>query len=123
MMNASLAETSGSIGRDDTAETVEINRDDAGQSDITDGDRLMVRSETGEITARAVLSDDVRRGTVVLVQGWGSPLFDPATSAEVFRHGQDRNKLVSDTDLDPLSAVPRLNGTLVTLARCPEPAQ
>ena len=118
MMNASLAETSGSIGHDDTAETIEINRADAAQGTIADGDWLEVRSATGMVRARAHLSDDVRSGIVVLVQGWGSPLFDPATSAEVFRQGQDRNKLVSDHDLDPLSAVPRLNGTLVTLAPC-----
>jgi formate dehydrogenase len=118
MMNASLAESSGSIGRDDTAETVEINQRDAAAAGIAEGDWLSVRSATGEIRARAQLSGDVRRGTVVLVQGWGSPLFDPATSTEVFRHGQDRNKLVCDRDLDPLSAVPRLNGTLVTLTPC-----
>ena len=115
MMNASLAETSGSVGQDDTAETIELNRGDALVAAIADGDWLDVRSDTGSLRARATISDAVRAGTAVLVQGWGSPLFDPATSAEVFRRGQDRNKLVSDVDIDPLSAVPRLNGTLVTL--------
>jgi formate dehydrogenase len=115
MMNASLAESSGSIGHDDTAETIEINRDDAQTTGIADADWLDVRSDTGSIRVRAKLSDEVRRGTAVLVQGWGSPLFDPVTSAKVFRRGHDRNKLVSDADIDPLSAVPRLNGTLVTL--------
>ena len=115
MMNASLAETSGSVGQDDTAETIELNRGDALVAAIADGDWLDVRSDTGSLRARATISDAVRAGTAVLVQGWGSPLFDPATSAEVFRRGQDRNKLVSDVDIDPLSAVPRLNGTLVKL--------
>ena len=115
MMNSSLTETSGSVGSDDTAETIEINRADAEAAGIGEADWLEVRSETGAITMRAQLSDAVRRRTVVLAQGWGSPLYDPLTSQEVFRRGNERNKLVSDSDLDPLSAVPRLNGTLVTL--------
>jgi anaerobic selenocysteine-containing dehydrogenase len=76
-----------------------------------------VCSDTATIRACATLSDDIRRSTVVLAQGWGSPLFDPASSAQVFHRGNERNKLVSDTDLDPLSAVPRLNGTLVAISR------
>jgi formate dehydrogenase len=115
MMNASLAETSGSVGNDETAETIELNRNDAEAAGIADGDWLDVRSETGSLRTRAKLSDAVRHGTAVLAQGWGSPLFDPSTSTEIFRRGQDRNKLVSDTDIDPLAAVPRLNGTLVKL--------
>ena len=38
-----------------------------------------------------------------MAQGWGSPVLDPATSAEVFRRGNERNKLVNDADLDPLA--------------------
>ncbi len=116
MMNSSLAESAGSIGSDDTAETIELNCEDAKAAGIAEGDALEVRSATATIRARATLSDAVRTGTAVLVQGWGSPLFDPLTSAEVFRRGNERNKLVSDADLDPLSAVPRLNGTLVCVA-------
>ena len=114
MMNSSLAESSGSVGNDDTADTVELNPADAEAMQIREGDLLEVRSATGSIRVHARLCDAARRGTAVLAQGWGSPLFDPMTSAEVFRHGNARNKLVSDADLDPLCAVPRLNGTLVT---------
>lgn len=117
MMNASLAETSGSIGHDETAETVKMNRQDAAAAGIVAGELVDIRSDLGSIRVRTLLSDEIRRGVVVLAQGWSSPLFDPKNSSEVFRRGQDRNKLVSDADLDPLSAVPRLNGTLVTIAR------
>ena len=117
MMNSSLTETSGAIGRDETADTLEINREDAASDGISEGDLLEIRSPTGTIQVRARLTDDVRRGVVAIGHGWGSPLFDPVTSAEVFRRGNERNKLVSDADLDPLSAVPRLNGTLVSLGR------
>jgi formate dehydrogenase len=115
MMNSSLTETSGSIGHDDTADTIELNRADAAAAGIVEADWLRLHSAGAEIRARATISDDVRRGTAVIAQGWGSAMFDPRTSSEVFRRGNERNKLVSDADLDPLSAVPRLNGTLVRL--------
>ncbi|WP_162527139.1 molybdopterin-containing oxidoreductase family protein [Sphingomonas solaris] len=123
MMNASLAETAGSVGHDETAETVELNAHDAAAMGVAVGDRLDLVSATATIRVRAVLTDAIRRGTIVLAQGWGSPLFDPTTSAEVFRRGNARNKLVSDTDIDPLSAAPRLNGTLVTIVRVADAAR
>ena len=115
MMNSSLAESTGVIGGDETADTVEINRSDALAAGIAEGDRLEVRSPVGAISARALLSDAVRPGAVAMVQGWGSPVLDPASATEHFRRGNERNKLISDLDLDPLSAAPRLNGTLVTI--------
>ena len=117
MMNASLAETSGSIGEDETADGVEINTQDAAAAGFGAGDWLDIRSGTAAIRARALVSDAIRPGTVVLAHGWGSSLLDPATGKDVFKRGQERNKLVSDADLDPLSAVPRLNGTLVSITR------
>ncbi len=121
MMNASLAETAGSIGKNETADSVEINSQDAAATGISDGEWLDIGSTTATIRARALLSDDIRTGTVVLAHGWGTPLYDPATTTEVFRRGNERNKLVSDTDLDPLSSVPRLNGTLVSIIRLADP--
>ena len=115
MMNSSLAETTGIIGSDETQDTVEINRVDALAAGIAEGDCLEVRSAVGALSARALLSDAVRPGAVVMVQGWGSPVLDPASSAVHFRLGNERNKLVSDLDLDPLSAAPRLNGTRVSI--------
>ena len=115
MMNSSLAEATGIIGSDETQDTAEINRSDALAAGFADGDRLEVRSAVGVVSARALVSDAIRPGTVVMVQGWGSPVLDPASSAEFFRRGNERNKLVSDRDLDPLSAAPRLNGTLVSI--------
>jgi len=121
MMNSSLTETSGIIGGDETQDTVEINRSDAIAAGISEGDRLELQSSVGKVSALARLSDAIRPGTVVMAQGWGSPVLDPASPAEVFRRGNERNKLVSDADLDPLSAVPRLNGTLVSITADPSP--
>ena len=117
MMNASLAETAGIIGKDETSDCVEINRQDALAAGIVDGDRIQLRSDTAAIEVRAKLSDEIRAGTLVIAHGWGTPLYDAASLTEVFRRGNERNKLVSDTDLDPLSSVPRLNGTLVSIVR------
>ncbi|MET0375427.1 MAG: molybdopterin-dependent oxidoreductase [Rhizorhabdus sp.] len=117
MMNGWLAETSGSVTPDKTADYVEINAADAVANDIADGDTVIIRSDVASVTALAQLSDAVRSGVVVLAHGWGSPLFDPAGGEIVFQHGTQRNKLVSDTDIDPLSGVARFNGTPVTLAR------
>jgi formate dehydrogenase len=123
MMNASLAETSGSKGHDETADTIELNSLDAAAAGIAAGDLLEISSDTASITARALLSGEIRRSIAVIAQGWGSTLFDPATSSEVFRRGNERNKLVSHADLDPLSAVPRLNGTLVRIAKAVDSAR
>jgi formate dehydrogenase len=118
-MNSSLAVTSGIIGHDERQDSVEINRAVALAAGIGEGDRLELRSGVGTLSARALLSDAIRTGTVVMVQGWGSPVLDPASSAEVSRRGNERNKLVRDADLDPLSAVPRLDGTLVSITAAP----
>jgi formate dehydrogenase len=117
MMNSWLAETSGAVSPDTTAQSVEINREDAYAAGIAEGDALLIRSDTGEVRAVAQLSDAIRTGVLVLVHGWGTPLFDAASGEVVFKRGQDRNKLVSDTDIDPLSAVARFNGTPVTVER------
>jgi hypothetical protein len=85
---------------------VEMNRLDADDAGIGDHDLLELRTDTARIEVRAVVSDEIRRNVLVVAHGWGSPLFDPRTSTEVFRRGNDRNKLVSDLDLDPLSAAP-----------------
>ncbi|MDO7843926.1 molybdopterin-containing oxidoreductase family protein [Sphingomonas immobilis] len=116
MMNGWLAETSGYATPDETASSVELNPEDARTAGVADGDDAVIRSDIGEIVARVRVSDAVRPGAIVLAQGWGAPLFD-ADGAEVSRIGIERNKLVSDTDLDPLSAVPRLNGTRATVSR------
>jgi formate dehydrogenase len=115
MMNSWLAETSGNSPTDSVANEAEISRQDAARDGISDGDILRLRSKAGEISARAKLSHAIRPGVLVLAQGWGSPLFDPENGKEVSRRGNERNKLVSDLDLDPLSAVPRLNGTWVEI--------
>ena len=117
MMNSWLAETSGSLLDDETAGSIEINPADAAMLNLADGDHAEVSSVTASTTARVRISDAIRPGAAVMAQGWGTALYDPASGTEVFSKGVDRNKLVSDSDLDPFSGVPRLNGTPVRIAR------
>lgn len=111
-MNSWLGDVTdaGSARRD--ADTVEISRADAAARDLHDGQAVQVRSRANVVTAQVVISDDLRAGTVVMAHGWGSGSFDPLTG-NAQRIGINRNLLVSNDDLDPLTAVPRLNGTPV----------
>lgn len=117
MMNASLAESTGSHRHDETADGVEMNPGDASMLGLADGDAVLLSSAAGAVTARVMVSGSIRARTLVLAHGWGSPLYDPASGHSVFCKGQARNKLVGSSELDPLSAVPRLNGAWVTLRR------
>ncbi len=117
MMNSALDNVCSSAANDELSGVVEVNRDDARDLGIMDGDAVSVSSDSGAVQAVAKLSTDVRSGTVVIAHGWGSALLDPLTAQDVATSGSDRNRLVSSRDIDPLSAVPRLNGTLVSIAR------
>jgi len=48
--------------------------------------------------------------------GWGSRVFDPLTGDHRVR-GINRNLLVANDELDPLSSVPRLNGTPIRIEK------
>ncbi|MET0370413.1 MAG: molybdopterin-dependent oxidoreductase [Sphingobium sp.] len=116
MMNGWLAETSGTATPDETAASVEMHPDDARRAGLVDGAMASIQSDVGTVDAVVRISPAVRPGAIVLAQGWGAALYDAPAGREVSRIGIERNKLVSDTDLDPISSVPRLNGTLATVS-------
>jgi formate dehydrogenase len=115
MMNSWLADTTATKMRKMPGGQVEVNRDDAAKFGLADGARVRVRSRVGEIKAEVLVSDAVRPGVVVMDHGWGSRLFDPATGRVVSCEGVNRNLLIANDDLDPLTDVPRLNGMPVAL--------
>lgn len=119
MMNASLTETSGSAVPDETADCVEVAIADAARLGLAECDRVVIKSASASLEANVVLSEHVRPGTLVIAHGWGSPLYNPANGAEVFRKGIPRNRLVSGAEVDALSGVPALNGSVVQLVRVP----
>ena len=116
MMNSSLLEQvvkrPAELGR-----TVELNPDDAAALGLASGDRVVVASETGAVEAIARLSPALRRGVASMEHGFGSALYDPAGGGAPESVGVSRNRLVSNRDLDPLSAMPRFNDTPVRVTR------
>lgn len=114
-MNSWLVNTIGATMRDQRSDAIEMNASDALVAGLATGDLVRVSNPNGSIEARLIVSDAVRPGVVVVEQGWGGMTFDPVTG-EVETVGNNRNVMVNSREIDPLSNVPRLNGTLVQLS-------
>jgi anaerobic selenocysteine-containing dehydrogenase len=89
------------LATDDRPEVL-LHPDDAGAFGISDGDLVEVTSETGSVTVPARLAPTMRAGTVSINHGWAE--------ANV-------NRLISSRAVDPLTGMPRMSGTAVTLRR------
>ena len=113
MMNSWSVETSMTAmsEREMTGDRIEINTEDGQRFGLHEGQAVKVSSAVAELRAVVHLSDDIRPGVAVMEHGWGHRTFDPKTGQGSYNGGVNRNRLVSNRDLDPLSRVPRLNGT------------
>jgi len=89
------------LGVDERAELL-VHPDDAGAAGIADGELVEVTSATGSLTVPARYVETLRPGAVSISHGWA---------------GANVNRLVSSRDLDPLTGMPRMSGTAVTLRR------
>ena len=89
--------------------TVAIHPDDAVALGVADGDRVRVFSPVGALELRAAVSEQPRRGMVILDHGWGSRVFDPRGGAPPQSFGVNRNLLVDGAGLDPLSQTSTLS--------------
>jgi formate dehydrogenase len=116
LMNSWLTELP-NVQKREQENRCEIHPDDARALGIADGDRIRVRSATAEIELSAEISDRVRRGIVCIPHGWGSRVFSPADGAEPIVYGVNRNLLVDNRTVDPLSGTPKLNSTRVAVER------
>ncbi len=92
---------------------VTINSDDAAALGIADGDPVRVFSAVGEVELAASVSDRPRRGVVIIDHGWGSRVFDPRGGSAPETYGANRNLLVDNVALDPLSQTSPLNSSYV----------
>jgi formate dehydrogenase len=121
MMNSWSVETSmtGMKEHEMCGDTIELNRADGKTFGVNDGETVIVSSATASLTAKVKLSEDIRCGVAIMEHGWGYRTFDPKTGEGTYNGGVNRNRLVSNTDVDPLSRVPRLNGTRVNIAASP----
>ena len=105
------------------AAVVEMNQDDALALGVADLDPIRIKSRTGELEAVARLTSTLRPGVVCMEQGFGSRVFDPTGAHPEEVVGANRNRLVSNHDLDALSAMPRFNDTPVRIERIAEVAR
>jgi formate dehydrogenase len=96
---------------------VVIHPDDAAALGIRDGDRVRVFSPVGEIELAASVSDQPRRGVVVVDHGWGSRIFDPRGGGQPQSFGAKRNLLVDGGPVDPLSQTSALSSAYVGVER------
>jgi formate dehydrogenase len=109
-MNSWLNDLPG-LHRHERNNRLEIHPDDAAALGVATGDRVEVSSSCGAIELAAVVSDATRPGVVAADHGWGSRVFDPNGAAAPIVHGVNRNPVVPNDNLDPLSQTPALNST------------
>ncbi|MBL0924411.1 MAG: molybdopterin-dependent oxidoreductase [Sphingomonadaceae bacterium] len=105
-MNSWLNNSIGHEMRDLRHDSIEISKADAARDTLVDGDVVTVSNMTGALCAKVIVSDSLRCGVAVMEHGWEASL-----------GGVNRNELVSAIDLDPLTSVPRFNGTGVTIEK------
>src|SRR5581483_5922516 len=96
---------------------VVINPLDAAELGIGDGYLVRVSSPVGEIEIEAKVTDQPRRGVVIIDHGWGSRVFDPRDGKEPESYGANRNLLVDATEVDPLSQTAPMNSSYVRVDR------
>jgi formate dehydrogenase len=113
-MNSWLNELPGLHGKR-RANDLEINPEDAAELGVVDGDRVRVSSTVGSLETDVRISGALRPGVLLMKHGWGSRVFDPRSGGPPESHGTNRNLLVRDDDVDPLSQNPALSSTYVAI--------
>lgn len=84
-----------------------LHPDDARTAGIVEGDLVEVTSATGSLTLPARIAPGLTSGALSITHGFAD--------ANV-------NRLISSRDLDPLTGMPRMSGTAVTIRRAAQPA-
>lgn len=98
------------------ANRVEVHPDDASRLGIHGGDLVEVSSPVGRIELAALVTDAVRRGSVCVDHGFGSRVFDPAGGDPPAGVGANRNLLIDNQAVDPLSGTAAFNDRFVAVA-------
>lgn len=95
--------------------TLHIHPDDAERLGVRDGAPVRVKGAGGAVTARAEVTDGVRRGVVSLPHGWGHDRPGTRLRHAAADPGVNVNQLLDGSLLDPLSGNAVLNGVPVEL--------
>ncbi len=93
----------------------EMHPEDMLELGLQEGDRVRINSDTGAIELTVTASAGGRTGLITIPHGWGSRIFDANRPGEFESWGENRNRLVNDQDIDPLSQTPLLNLTRVNV--------
>jgi formate dehydrogenase len=104
-MNSWLNETPSALRRE-AANTVYVHAEDAEKLAIHSGDMARITSPTATLECTAEVSSVPRSGVAILGHGWGSRVFDPHGNEPPAAYGVNRNALVADAAVDPLSGTP-----------------
>ncbi len=90
----------GSLGRERPEPTVMMNREDARVRGIENGDRVMIRSPRGSVAMRAIVTDDIVKGSIDANHAGGNPLGPEAWQQ------CNINDLTDLDNFDPISGFP-----------------
>jgi formate dehydrogenase len=93
----------------------EIHPDDAARLGIGDGDLVEISSPVGSIEVAALVTDAVRPGSVCVDHGFGSRVFDPSGGEQPAGVGANRNLLIDNRAVDPLSGTAAFNDRFVAV--------
>ncbi|MCF6158751.1 MAG: aminotransferase class V-fold PLP-dependent enzyme [wastewater metagenome] len=91
--------------------TVTINTRDAEERDIKDGNQVFVQTARGHVIMRAVVTDDIMKGTVDANMGGGGPV-GPRAWREC-----NINELTDHTRYDPISGFPVYKALLCNVTK------
>jgi anaerobic selenocysteine-containing dehydrogenase len=95
--------------------TLLMHPDDASRRQLSDGQKVRVRSRVGEVAVPLAVSADVAAGVVSLPHGWGHGRPGVALSVAQGRAGASINDLTDDERLDRLSGNAGFSGVPVTV--------
>ena len=116
LMNSWMGETSMTKILVPSGDHIEMNAGDCQRLGLAEGQRVKVQSITSSLNAFVKMSTDIRPGVAVMEHGWGSRRFSPREGqSAIYNGGVNRNVLVSNRDIDPLTGVPRANGVAVSV--------
>jgi formate dehydrogenase len=113
-MNSWLNDLPSQAGRQ-SANRAEIHPKDAAELGVSDGDVVEISSPVGRIELAALVTDAVRPGSVCVDHGWGSRVFDPVGGEAPASLGANRNLLVDNRAVDPLSGTAAFNDQFVAV--------
>ena len=101
--------------------TLLMHPGDAAARGLLQGDRVDVRSRTGQVEAMLSVTDAMRPGVVSLPHGWGHHRPGTRLGVAAQRPGVSLNDVTDEGEVDTLCGTAVLNGVPVEVTRVPAP--